>query len=272
MHLQELIAQKTLYKHHAFILLNKSFALRRLPLKTLFKIANEFCGINIPTDTKEIPENIYHPDLIIVDRERNILRLEDLEILKKVVLYPANIAMRRLFFIDNCDRLNKNAANALLKILEEPPIDVLYLFTCPDARRLMSTISSRCQKIPLQFAIEEKISLSDKIANKDRQIIVNYVSKLSELPFNAWFLKSPEIHAKKLAEILDLAQILGKKYESAILQEVIVVALRDLYLKNHKLGIHARHLMNFLNSWRDNEILNLNSAFWLTKLFIILNS
>ena len=56
----------------------------------------------------------------------------------------------RVCIVDTVDELNSNAANALLKILEEPPQRSLFLLISHAPRRVLATIQSRCRKLPLR--------------------------------------------------------------------------------------------------------------------------
>ncbi len=53
----------------------------------------------------------------------------------------------RVFIIHGADRLSQDAANALLKVLEEPPPDVVILLTSDNADTILPTIRSRCQTL-----------------------------------------------------------------------------------------------------------------------------
>lgn len=55
----------------------------------------------------------------------------------------------RVVIIDSADDMNKNAANALLKVLEEPPAKTLLLLVSHNPGLLLPTILSRCAKLPL---------------------------------------------------------------------------------------------------------------------------
>jgi DNA polymerase-3 subunit delta' len=61
--------------------------------------------------------------------------------------------------VDTVDELNPNAANALLKILEEPPQQSLFLLVSHAPARVLPTIQSRCRKLPLR-----PLSIADAIA------------------------------------------------------------------------------------------------------------
>jgi DNA polymerase-3 subunit delta' len=56
----------------------------------------------------------------------------------------------RVCIVDTVDELNANAANALLKVLEEPPRRSLFLLVSHAPARLLPTIQSRCRKLPLR--------------------------------------------------------------------------------------------------------------------------
>jgi DNA polymerase III subunit delta' len=56
----------------------------------------------------------------------------------------------RVCIVDTVDELNANAANALLKVLEEPPQRSLFLLISHAPARVLPTIQSRCRKLPLR--------------------------------------------------------------------------------------------------------------------------
>ena len=55
----------------------------------------------------------------------------------------------RVVVVDGADAMNRNAANALLKILEEPPRRAILLLVCAAPGRLLPTIRSRCRRLRL---------------------------------------------------------------------------------------------------------------------------
>lgn len=56
---------------------------------------------------------------------------------------------RRVVLIDPAESMNLNAANALLKVLEEPPADVVFLLVSDALQKLLPTLRSRCRIFPL---------------------------------------------------------------------------------------------------------------------------
>lgn len=64
----------------------------------------------------------------------------------------------RLCILDSADDLNRNSANALLKAIEEPPRDAVFLIVSHQPSRVMPTILSRCRKLPLGALAAEEVA------------------------------------------------------------------------------------------------------------------
>jgi len=88
-----------------------------------------------------------HPDVGLVVAPRRVLRVEQMRQIEKEANYRPFEGKARVFLIDEADKLNDASANALLKVLEEPPrTSYLILITARPAM-LLPTILSRCQMI-----------------------------------------------------------------------------------------------------------------------------
>ena len=74
----------------------------------------------------------------------------------------------RVCIVDTVDELNPNAANALLKILEEPPQQSLFLLVSHAPARVLATIQSRCRKLRLRpLAVDEVIGAAAAAGDLD---------------------------------------------------------------------------------------------------------
>ena len=90
-----------------------------------------------------------HPDLRLVqpiDDSTSIVIDQVREVRDFVALSP-HTAARKLVIVTPAQAMNLNAANALLKVLEEPPASSLLVLVTADATRLPATIRSRCRAI-----------------------------------------------------------------------------------------------------------------------------
>ena len=88
-----------------------------------------------------------HPDIGLVVAPKRVLRVEQMRQIEKEANFRPFEGKARVFLIDEADKLNDASANALLKVLEEPPkTSHLILITARPAM-LLPTILSRCQMI-----------------------------------------------------------------------------------------------------------------------------
>jgi len=97
-------------------------------------------------------EMMQHPDLSIVTAEEGsqTLKIGQVRALHRGISLAPYEAPYRIALLLNFEQANPNAANALLKSLEEPPSKVIMLLTALDAERLLPTIVSRCEQIRLR--------------------------------------------------------------------------------------------------------------------------
>ena len=88
-----------------------------------------------------------HPDVVEIDPAANQIRVEDAQaILDEAYRSPIEGA-RKVILVFEAERLNEQAANKLLKTLEEPPDSAMIVLVTSGADQLLSTIRSRCQRV-----------------------------------------------------------------------------------------------------------------------------
>jgi DNA polymerase-3 subunit delta' len=93
-----------------------------------------------------------HPDFVTFapDGPLRLLTIQQTRLLKERAAFMPMHGSRRIFLIDHIDRANDQAANSLLKTLEEPPPHLLLIMTAENAYNLLPTIRSRA--VPFHFA------------------------------------------------------------------------------------------------------------------------
>ncbi|MCY2960293.1 MAG: DNA polymerase III subunit gamma/tau [Planctomycetota bacterium] len=97
------------------------------------------------------------PDLIEMDAASN-RRIEDVRELRENVAYAPMRARYKIYIVDEVHMMTKEAFNALLKTLEEPPKHVKFLLATTDPQKVPATILSRCQILRLSPLPEAVIS------------------------------------------------------------------------------------------------------------------
>ncbi|MDB2415197.1 DNA polymerase III subunit gamma/tau [Rickettsiales bacterium] len=90
-----------------------------------------------------------HPDVIEMDAASHTGVDDIREIIDNAHYLPV-IARYKIYIIDEVHMLSKNAFNALLKTLEEPPSHVKFIFATTETRKVPVTILSRCQRFDLR--------------------------------------------------------------------------------------------------------------------------
>jgi DNA polymerase-3 subunit gamma/tau len=90
-----------------------------------------------------------HIDVIEMDAATHT-GVDDVREIIEAVRYAAVSARYKIYIIDEVHMLSRNAFNALLKTLEEPPAHVKFLFATTEADKLPVTVLSRCQRFDLR--------------------------------------------------------------------------------------------------------------------------
>ncbi len=124
-----------------------------------------------------LPENPddNHPDVFFVEADGQFIRIDAIREIQEQMKCKPLEARRRVFIIDDADKMNDQAANALLKILEEPsPSNILILITARPYS-MPSTIISRCQHMrfnPLRFDTVAKFLVDQKGMDNQRALLL----------------------------------------------------------------------------------------------------
>ncbi|HET9146443.1 MAG TPA: DNA polymerase III subunit gamma/tau, partial [Acetobacteraceae bacterium] len=90
-----------------------------------------------------------HPDVSEMDAASNT-GVDDVREIIEATRFRPLIARTKVFIIDEVHMLSRNAFNALLKTLEEPPPHVKFVFATTEIRKVPITVLSRCQRFDLK--------------------------------------------------------------------------------------------------------------------------
>src|ERR1700759_3819636 len=90
-----------------------------------------------------------HLDIIEIDAASN-RRIDEIRDLRDKVHIAPTSAKYKVYIIDEVHMLTKEAFNALLKTLEEPPAHVKFMFATTEPEKVLPTILSRCQRFDLR--------------------------------------------------------------------------------------------------------------------------
>lgn len=125
-------------------------------------------SLDIPTDSLVFRRVSAggHGDLKGVERAvdektgklKSVISVEDVRAVGHFLHMTASEGGWRVVVVDSADDMNPNAANALLKVLEEPPARAMILLVSHNPGRLLPTIRSRCRRLALRPLSEDTVS------------------------------------------------------------------------------------------------------------------
>jgi DNA polymerase-3 subunit delta' len=98
-----------------------------------------------------------HPDLYVLAPLGEMIRIDDIRALRHDLHMRPFEADRRVYLILDADRMNEDAADALLKDLEEPPPYAVIVLVAGELGPLPPTILSRCQLVPFRRLSERAV-------------------------------------------------------------------------------------------------------------------
>lgn len=236
-------------------------------------------------------------DVLEIDGASN-RSIEDIRQINETVAYTTASGKYKIYIIDEVHMLTKEAFNALLKTLEEPPPKVKFFFATTEPHKLPSTIISRCQRFNLKRisheAIVQKLSkvardLNREVADKALRLIASRaegglrdaeslldqilafhegaigeeeaLSALGVVSKSTFFAFDKECHAGNLAAAFTLSQhIFSEGKDLSFFAEGLLEHFRTLNLVKH-----AGHEAPFLDLTSEERERYAASAAYYTK-------
>ena len=192
------------------------------------------------------------PDVYILENEEKIVSKDDIKELLKNLSTTSQFNSKKIYIINNCETLNDACNNAILKTLEEPQDGVYAILLTNNIDSVISTISSRCQKIFV--ATSTDIEIDEKYIGLADELIDNIESNGIKT-----IAKNPELYSiiKDRNELQKTYKIIFKKYTDALnylinekTEENIITRNNDIVKISKKILIindNIKRLNNYLN-------------------------
>ncbi|MDD5129645.1 MAG: DNA polymerase III subunit delta' [Candidatus Omnitrophica bacterium] len=218
-----------------------------------------------------------HPDLHIIQNGESQIKIEDVrDILRQASFRPYE-GMVKVFIIDNAHKLNTEAANSLLKVLEEPPKDAVIILITHKPQNIIKTVLSRCKAIkftPLIRAQLENILIKNYALDKTTAHFLAYYAE-GRLGLALRLKDTPLLQEKNRifdsfiisAKPLD-RNIMGQSKEQLqVCLNILASWFRDIYLL--KAGAADKEI---IHSDRHSDLLKLIPKFSFKQLDDILST
>ncbi|BCX13831.1 MAG: DNA polymerase III, subunit gamma and tau [Candidatus Dojkabacteria bacterium] len=185
-------------------------------------------------------------DVIEMDAASN-RGIEEIRTLKDGINFAPNSFNKKIYIIDEAHMLTKDAFNALLKTLEEPPNHVLFVLATTEAHKLPITILSRVQRF--DFRLADKAKVIEKLTKIFAQEGLDVEEQVYEIIYN--HSKGSFRDAESLVgKILSSAggQMISKDYVFEVLglvpEDIVRKFLNSLIEKNHEKALEIIENVN----------------------------
>lgn len=224
--LKEIISSRNISHSYMFLgksgigkfLFAKEFA-KGILCKNLNGPCNE-CKSCIEFDTSN------NPDLFIIDTDENSIKVDQIRLMINKIIEKPIISERKVYIINDADKMTTEAANCLLKTLEEPPEYITIILIGESENMFLTTVRSRCTKVYFE-----------EISKKDLESYFKLNCKNTEIPEK--ILEAAQGSILKVQELLqnkDIYIIVDNIFENIENANIIdVLNKKDLIFKNKEI-------------------------------------
>lgn len=194
-------------------------------------------------------ENNNHPDVVTIMPDGLSIKVEQIRYLKSEFNKSGVESDRKVFIIQDAQKMSIGAANSLLKFLEEPSGNITAFLLTSEPQKLLPTIISRCQEVEMQQLTSEQLEqelISESISEKNSHILANLAQSVVEAKkindnenfdkilatVNNWYRKL--LRKDLLSFVMIQSKIIGliqNKEDQNLVLQVIILTVRDTVLE-----------------------------------------
>lgn len=193
-----------------------------------------------------------HPDVLTLKPSGQTIKVNDIRWLKSEVNKSGMESDRRIFIIEDADKMNSSAANSLLKVLEEPVSNVLILLLTHAKEKILPTIISRVQTILFKPLAPQRLlaQWQQQLPRAQAQLLVHLTSDLA----TAQALSQDDDFQQQIIQLWNWLQKIAKHDDEAFpfVQMQLMPLLKDKAGQQRFLSLVAFALQDILLSrWQD---------------------
>lgn len=194
-------------------------------------------------------ENNNHPDVVTIMPDGLSIKVEQIRYLKSEFNKSGVESDRKVFIIQDAQKMSIGAANSLLKFLEEPSGNITAFLLTSEPQKLLLTIISRCQEVEMQQLTSGQLEqelISESISEKNSHILANLAQSVVEAKkindnenfdkilatVNNWYRKL--LRKDLLSFVIIQSKIIGliqNKEDQNLVLQVIILTVRDTVLE-----------------------------------------
>lgn len=194
-------------------------------------------------------ENNNHPDVVTIMPDGLSIKVEQIRYLKSEFNKSGVESDRKVFIIQDAQKMSIGAANSLLKFLEEPSGNITAFLLTSEPQKLLPTIISRYQEVEMQQLTSGQLEqelISESISEKNSHILANLAQSVVEAKkindnenfdkilatVNNWYRKL--LRKDLLSFVMIQSKIIGliqNKEDQNLVLQVIILTVRDTVLE-----------------------------------------
>ena len=255
--LQEIINNNTISHSYMFV------GIEGIGKKLIAKeFARKILCLNKPNQNCETCDSCIkfnsgnNPDFLEIFPDGNSIKIAQMREMQEKVYQKPIVSDRKIFIIDQAEKMTEEAQNSLLKTLEEPPEYMVIILITSNENKLLNTVKSRCTRINFTGLSKQEIS---KYAESHQINIVSQnllemcggsIGKLEKINENIDNYNSLEIATNKLIDgklknIVEVINCFSILYESKeIIQDLLDYMTVLIYLHISKEKDYRQKFLN----------------------------
>lgn len=144
-----------------------------------------------------------HPDIIWKECEGASIKVDEIRAIRRDAYLVPNDGEKKVYIINDADKMTQEAQDALLKILEEPPRFTTFILLCYNHNSLLVTVMSRVTHLKLQEKGED-ISADEETISA-ASAIISAISKRDELSILKAFIACEKKKRDEMCEVINFA-------------------------------------------------------------------
>ena len=201
--------------------------------------------------------NFYNID--IFEEKKNI----EISQIREMITYANKSSFNnkeKIILIDNIEYLNINSLNALLKIIEEPNENLIFLLIYDNTKKILKTLLSRCLIFNLSMSHHESIEVTNKILDENihsylNPSLINYYNTPGDLINLVNFSKNTNINLKDISLKEFIKNIIDDKHYK-----------KDTFIKNNIYNFIELYLLNLNNKNQNKKNISLLYEYFINKI------
>lgn len=186
-----------------------------------------------------------NPDFQFIEPDGNTIKIEQIRDMQKKVVEKPIISNRKIYIINDSDKMTKEAQNCLLKTLEEPPEYVTIILVGTNENAFLSTIKSRCTILRFQDIPEDELKkflLNKGITLQDDALLKLFGGSIGKAlllqdkqdEYMQLYDMLAHIQQKDIIEILKKAQNIYQKEQIDMILQYMNIILLNLAKQDYR--------------------------------------